>query len=170
MGGEEGRQQAPACCGNVPLERRTGSGIEAGLRHKIAADAVRLALVGEEGEALALVRSGRYSPGLRPAGPGRPGGPMQIRLSTLLTLGLLSGLTPFAIDMYLPSLPAIAQDLDSTIELAQLSVTAYLGVFALAQLVTGPGLGCARTARDHRRRSGALLCGCTHVRLGRADG
>ena len=63
---------------------------------------------------------------------------MQIRLSTLLTLGLLSGLTPFAIDMYLPSLPAIAQDLDSTIELAQLSVTAYLGVFALAQLVLGP--------------------------------
>jgi MFS transporter, DHA1 family, multidrug resistance protein len=63
---------------------------------------------------------------------------MQIRLSTLLTLGLLSGLTPFAIDMYLPSLPAIAQDLDSTIELAQLSVTAYLGVFALAQLALGP--------------------------------
>ncbi len=63
---------------------------------------------------------------------------MQIRLSTLLTLGLLSGLTPFAIDMYLPSLPAIAQDLDSTIEMAQLTVTAYLGVFALAQLVLGP--------------------------------
>jgi MFS transporter, DHA1 family, multidrug resistance protein len=63
---------------------------------------------------------------------------MQIRLSMLLTLGLLSGLTPFAIDMYLPSLPAIALDLDSTIELAQLSVTAYLGVFALAQLVLGP--------------------------------
>ncbi|MFB1488932.1 MULTISPECIES: Bcr/CflA family multidrug efflux MFS transporter [unclassified Thiocapsa] len=63
---------------------------------------------------------------------------MPIRLSTLLTLGLLSGLTPFAIDMYLPSLPAIAQDLDSTIELAQLSVTAYLGIFALAQLILGP--------------------------------
>lgn len=63
---------------------------------------------------------------------------MQIRLSMLLTLGLLSGLTPFAIDMYLPSLPAIARDLDSTIELAQLSVTAYLAVFALAQLVIGP--------------------------------
>jgi MFS transporter, DHA1 family, multidrug resistance protein len=63
---------------------------------------------------------------------------MKIRLSMLLTLGLLSGLTPFAIDMYLPSLPAIARDLDSTIELAQLSVTAYLGVFALAQLVMGP--------------------------------
>ncbi|MBK1644820.1 Bcr/CflA family drug resistance efflux transporter [Thiocapsa imhoffii] len=63
---------------------------------------------------------------------------MQIRLSMLLTLGLLSGLTPFAIDLYLPSLPAIARDLDSTIEIAQLSVTLYLGVFALAQLVLGP--------------------------------
>lgn len=63
---------------------------------------------------------------------------MSIRLSMLLTLGLLSGLTPFAIDMYLPSLPAIALDLGASIELAQLSVTTYLGVFALAQLVLGP--------------------------------
>ena len=63
---------------------------------------------------------------------------MPIRLSLLVTLGLLSGLTPFAIDMYLPSLPSIARDLDSTIEMAQLSVTLYLGVFALAQLILGP--------------------------------
>ncbi len=63
---------------------------------------------------------------------------MPIRPSLLVTLGLLSGLTPFAIDMYLPSLPAIARDLGSTIELAQLTVTVYLGVFALAQLFVGP--------------------------------
>ena len=63
---------------------------------------------------------------------------MQIRPSMLVTLGLLSGLTPFAIDMYLPSLPAIAHDLGSTMELAQISVTVYLGVFALAQLFMGP--------------------------------
>jgi MFS transporter, DHA1 family, multidrug resistance protein len=63
---------------------------------------------------------------------------MPIRLSLLVTLGLLSGLTPFAIDMYLPSLPSIARDLGSTIEMAQLSVTVYLGVFALAQLILGP--------------------------------
>ena len=62
---------------------------------------------------------------------------MRIRPSLLVTLGLLSGLTPFAIDMYLPSLPAIAQDLDSTIEMAQLTVTTYLAVFALAQLFMG---------------------------------
>jgi DHA1 family bicyclomycin/chloramphenicol resistance-like MFS transporter len=63
---------------------------------------------------------------------------MQIRVRTLMTLGLLSGLTPFAIDMYLPSLPAIAADLDASIELAQLSVTVYVGVFALGQLALGP--------------------------------
>jgi DHA1 family bicyclomycin/chloramphenicol resistance-like MFS transporter len=63
---------------------------------------------------------------------------MQIRPSTLVTLGLLSGLTPFAIDMYLPSLPAIARDLGSSIDLAQLSVTVYLGVYSLAQLALGP--------------------------------
>lgn len=58
--------------------------------------------------------------------------------SLLLVLGLLSALTPFAIDMYLPSIPSIAQDLDSSIELAQISVTVYLGVFAASQLVLGP--------------------------------
>ena len=63
---------------------------------------------------------------------------MHIRPPILLTLGLLSALTPFAIDMYLPSLPAIARDLGSTIDLAQLTVTVYLGVFALAQLFLGP--------------------------------
>ena len=55
-----------------------------------------------------------------------------------ITLGLLSGLTPFAIDMYLPSIPAIAQDLGASIETVQLTLTAYLAVFALAQLVLGP--------------------------------
>lgn len=63
---------------------------------------------------------------------------MPIRVSLLATLGLLSGLTPFAIDMYLPSLPSIARDLSSTIETAQLSVPVYLGVFAFAQLILGP--------------------------------
>lgn len=54
------------------------------------------------------------------------------------TLGLLAGLTPFAIDMYLPSIPAIARDLGASIETVQLTLTAYLAVFALAQLILGP--------------------------------
>ncbi|NKN31987.1 Bcr/CflA family multidrug efflux MFS transporter [Marichromatium bheemlicum] len=56
----------------------------------------------------------------------------------VLPLALLAALTPFAIDMYLPGLPEIARALDGPIELAQLSVAIYLGVFALAQLVIGP--------------------------------
>lgn len=64
--------------------------------------------------------------------------PTPIRPALLLVLGLLSALTPFAIDMYLPSIPAIARDLDASVELAQLSVTVYLAVFAAAQLALGP--------------------------------
>ncbi|WP_295403400.1 Bcr/CflA family multidrug efflux MFS transporter [uncultured Thiocystis sp.] len=63
---------------------------------------------------------------------------MPIRPTLLIALGLLSGLTPFAIDLYLPSLPSIARDLSSSIELAQISVTVYLAVFAGAQLFLGP--------------------------------
>lgn len=63
--------------------------------------------------------------------------PSGIRPGLLLVLGLLSALTPFAIDMYLPSIPAIADDLHASVELVQLSVTVYLAVFAAAQLVMG---------------------------------
>jgi DHA1 family bicyclomycin/chloramphenicol resistance-like MFS transporter len=102
---------------------------------------------------------------------------MQIRLRTLMTLGLLSGLTPFAIDMYLPSLPAIAGDLDASIELAQLSVTVYVGVFALAQLALGPAsdvLGRRSTIGGGLALFclGALLCAMAdqigHLLWGRA--
>ena len=63
---------------------------------------------------------------------------MRMRPSLIITLGLLSGLTPFAIDLYLPSLPSIARDLGSSMEMAQLSVTLYLAVFALSQVFMGP--------------------------------
>ena len=64
--------------------------------------------------------------------------PATLRPLLLVILGLLSALTPFAIDMYLPSIPTIARDLGSPVALVQLSVTVYLGVFAAAQLVLGP--------------------------------
>lgn len=64
--------------------------------------------------------------------------PYTNRWVLLPVLGLLAALTPFAIDMYLPSIPSIARDLDASIELAQLSVTVYLAVFAAAQLLLGP--------------------------------
>ena len=63
---------------------------------------------------------------------------MPIRLSLLFSLGLMTALTPFAIDMYLPSVPAIAADIGTTVELTQLSISVYLGVFAVAHLLLGP--------------------------------
>lgn len=56
----------------------------------------------------------------------------------MLALGALAALTPFAIDLYLPSLPALARDLESDIRLAQVSVTLYLALFASVQLILGP--------------------------------
>ena len=43
-----------------------------------------------------------------------------------------------SIDMFLPSLPAMAADFGSDVATAQLTVTLFLIAFALAQLVFGP--------------------------------
>lgn len=53
-------------------------------------------------------------------------------------LGAISGLTPLAVDMYLPAIPSIAQDLGSTTEAVQLTVSTFLAGFALGQLFYGP--------------------------------
>lgn len=53
-------------------------------------------------------------------------------------LGLLSAVGPFAIDMYLPALPNVAEDLGSPIAAAQMTLTAYFIAFGLAQLIYGP--------------------------------
>ncbi|MBL4646450.1 MAG: multidrug effflux MFS transporter [Rhizobiales bacterium] len=53
-------------------------------------------------------------------------------------LGLLSAVGPFAIDMYLPALPTVAEDLDSSIASAQLTLTWYFIAFGAAQLIYGP--------------------------------
>ncbi len=58
--------------------------------------------------------------------------------SLLLTLGLVSMLTPLAIDMYLPSLPGIARDLGVAPSQVQATVSAYVGGYALGQLLLGP--------------------------------
>ncbi len=59
-------------------------------------------------------------------------------LRTALVLGLLSAIGPFTIDMYLPALPALAADLDSSVAAAQVTLTSYFLAFGLAQLVYGP--------------------------------
>jgi DHA1 family bicyclomycin/chloramphenicol resistance-like MFS transporter len=55
-----------------------------------------------------------------------------------LLLGLCAGLGPFTIDSYLPALPALAADLDTTDASAQLTLAATMLGFAVGQLVMGP--------------------------------
>ena len=55
-----------------------------------------------------------------------------------LVLGLMSCIGPFAIDMYLPAMPAIAEGLGASQQAMQGTITAYFVAFGLAQLVYGP--------------------------------
>ena len=55
-----------------------------------------------------------------------------------LVLGLLSAVGPFAIDMFLPALPAIAADLGASITATQGTITYYFMAFGIAQMVYGP--------------------------------
>lgn len=59
-------------------------------------------------------------------------------LRPALVLGLLSCVGPFAIDMYLPAMPAIGADLGAAVPAMQGTITAYFLAFGVAQLVYGP--------------------------------
>ncbi len=59
-------------------------------------------------------------------------------LRPALVLGLLSCVGPFAIDMYLPAMPAIGAELGASVAAMQGTITAYFIAFGLAQLVYGP--------------------------------
>ncbi|WP_342416424.1 multidrug effflux MFS transporter [Paenibacillus sp. FSL R10-2782] len=65
-------------------------------------------------------------------------------------LGSLSAFGPLSIDMYLPSLPTLADNLHTTTSLAQLSLTACLLGLAVGQIVAGP-------LSDVRGRRGPLV-------------
>ena len=54
-----------------------------------------------------------------------------------LLLGALTGLTPFAIDAYLPALPSLTRDLQTTSSATQLTLAALLVGLATGQLVAG---------------------------------
>ncbi|MGC4037191.1 MAG: multidrug effflux MFS transporter [Chitinophagaceae bacterium] len=60
------------------------------------------------------------------------------RGAIIFTLGALSALGPFSIDMYLPGFPAIATDLHTTIAKVQLSLTSYFIGISIGQLFFGP--------------------------------
>jgi DHA1 family bicyclomycin/chloramphenicol resistance-like MFS transporter len=76
-----------------------------------------------------------------------------LRPGTFALTALLAALTaigPLSTDMYLPSLPDIAQRLDASTAQAQLTISAYLVGFAVGQLVYGP-------VSDRRGRKPVLL-------------
>ncbi len=56
----------------------------------------------------------------------------------IVVLGLLVALGPLTIDMYLPALPRIADELSVSSSLVQLTLTGTLAGLALGQLVVGP--------------------------------
>ncbi|WP_026571900.1 MULTISPECIES: Bcr/CflA family efflux MFS transporter [Sediminibacillus] len=60
------------------------------------------------------------------------------RLSLALLLGMLAIMGPLNIDMYLPSFPDIASDLNASASLVQLSLTTCLIGLATGQVIIGP--------------------------------
>ncbi|MGX7681800.1 multidrug effflux MFS transporter [Jatrophihabitans sp. DSM 45814] len=56
----------------------------------------------------------------------------------ILIVGALTAFGPLCIDMYLPALPRIGQDLDASASAVQLSLTATLIGLALGQVLIGP--------------------------------
>lgn len=60
------------------------------------------------------------------------------RLGAAAILGVLSAFGPFSLDMYLPALTRVAEDLHASTSLTQLSLTACLVGLALGQLLVGP--------------------------------
>src|SRR5215208_3320849 len=60
------------------------------------------------------------------------------RARMIVVLGALVALGPLTIDMYLPALPKIADDLGVSSSVAQLTLTGTLAGLALGQLIVGP--------------------------------
>jgi DHA1 family bicyclomycin/chloramphenicol resistance-like MFS transporter len=60
------------------------------------------------------------------------------RLWLAFVLGSLAAFGPLSLDMYLPALPLLENDLHSSTSLTQLSLTACLLGLALGQLIAGP--------------------------------
>jgi DHA1 family bicyclomycin/chloramphenicol resistance-like MFS transporter len=63
---------------------------------------------------------------------------MRRRFQVLLVLGALSAFAPLSIDFYLPGLPALTRDLDTSASGGQLTLTACILGLALGQLLAGP--------------------------------
>ncbi len=73
---------------------------------------------------------------VKPDAAGQGRAPSRIKM--IFVLGLLVALGPLTIDMYLPALPKIAEELSVTSSVAQLTLTGTLAGLALGQLIIGP--------------------------------
>lgn len=60
------------------------------------------------------------------------------RFFTIFTLGLLSAIGAFSIDMYLPGFPDIARDLNTTVAHVTLSITSFFIGISVGQMIYGP--------------------------------
>ena len=60
------------------------------------------------------------------------------RFYTIFTLGVLSAMGAFSIDMYLPGFPAIAKDLNTTVAHITLSITSFFIGISIGQMIYGP--------------------------------
>lgn len=79
--------------------------------------------------------------------------PRQVsRLKLAALLGSLAAFAPLSIDMYLPALPLVAEELNTTTSFVQLSLTFFLLGLAAGQLIVGP-------LSDMRGRKIPLLIG-----------
>ena len=60
------------------------------------------------------------------------------RVWLIVALGSLSAFGPLCLDMYLPALPVLPGELNSTAAAAQLSLSACIIGLAVGQVITGP--------------------------------
>lgn len=67
-----------------------------------------------------------------------PAKPTQLSFFLIVILGLITALTPIAIDMYLPAMPSIAKEFSVSAGDIQFTLTAYMAGFAIGQLLHGP--------------------------------
>ena len=73
-------------------------------------------------------------------------------LALTLLLAMLTGIGPLSVDMYLASLPSIGRLLGAPTSQVQLTISAYLIGFAIAQIFHGP------LSDRHGRRPVLLAC------------
>jgi DHA1 family bicyclomycin/chloramphenicol resistance-like MFS transporter len=78
----------------------------------------------------------------------------QNRFLLLLTLGLLSAVGPFSIDMYLPGFPEIAKSLKTNVASVSLSLSSFFIGISFGQMLYGPLL-------DRYGRKGPMYIGLT---------